>query len=96
MKHPELAFLNRELDVLHVMEVILKAETDLVQFLIYFRHCLFERRQVLIVLVLGCLVQRIRRADARYDVLSLGIDQPFSVEFILACRRVAGKSYAGG
>ena len=33
-------------------------------------------------------------ANARYHVLALGIEQVFSVEFLLACARVTGESHA--
>src|SRR2546421_2869003 len=32
-------------------------------------------------------------ANARYHVLALGIEQVFSIEFLLACARVTGESY---
>ena len=38
LKHPKLAVLDSELDVLHVTEVVLKVETDAVEFLVDLRH----------------------------------------------------------
>ena len=48
-----------------------------------------------ILLVLGIVIDRAGGADTRNDVLALGIDQPFAVEFIIAGSRVTGKSYTG-
>ena len=38
LQHPQLAFLDGELDVLHILEVLLEVETDVVQLLVHFRH----------------------------------------------------------
>ena len=49
LEHPELAFLNRELDVLHIVEVVLEMCADLVQFLVNLRHCGLEGLEVLVL-----------------------------------------------
>ena len=51
---------------------------------------------MLVLLVLGVVVQRVRRADAGHDILTLRVDQPFAVELVLAGGRVASEGHAGG
>ena len=96
LQHPQLAFLDGELDVLHVLEVLLEVETDVVQLLVHFRHGGLEGSEVLVLLALGGLVQGVRGADARDHVLALGVDQPFAVELVVTVGRVAGEGHAGG
>ena len=88
LEHPELAVLNSELDVLHVVEVLLKVKTDVVKFLVDLRHCLFERFEICVVRSLGGLVERVRGADAGNDVLALRVDKPLTVELIVTVCRV--------
>ena len=66
-----------------------------IEFLIYFRHCLLEGFEVGVVRVLCSLVERVRRADTCYDILALGVDEPFSVEPVVTVGRVAGESHSG-
>ena len=96
LQHPQLAFLDGELDVLHVLEVLLEVETDVVQLLVHFRHGGLEGGEVLVLLALGGLVQGVRGADTRDHVLALGVDQPFAVELVVTVGRVAGEGHAGG
>ena len=42
LEHPELAVLDRELDVLHVLEILLQVVLDLVELLVNHRHDLLE------------------------------------------------------
>ena len=92
LEHPEFAVLDGEFDVLHVLEVVFKMHADSIELLIYFRHGFLERFEMGVVWVLCRLVKRVRGADAGYDILSLGVDKPFTVEFIVAVCRVAGES----
>ena len=89
LEHPEMSLLDRELDVLHVVEVLLEVEADGIQLLVNLRHGLLEGIQVLVLLGLGGFVQRVRGADAGNDVLSLGIDKPLTVELVVSVGRVA-------
>ena len=42
LEHPEVTLLDGELDVLHIVEVLLKSDSDLVELLVNLRHCLFK------------------------------------------------------
>ena len=88
LEHPELAVLDCELDVLHIAEVLLKMEADAVKFGINFRHCSLKRLKVLVVRVLCRLVERVRGTDTCNHVLSLCVDEPLSVEFVVTVGRV--------
>ena len=107
LEHPELAVLDRELDVLHVLEVLLEVVLNLVQLLVDRGHHLLERGvfrgalRLRNVLRLGPALRAfdrdlLRGADAGHDVLSLRIDQVLSVEDVLARRGVARESHARG
>ena len=50
---------------------------------------------MLVLLVLGLFVERTGRADAGYHVFTLGVDQPFAVEIVLAGGRIAAERHAG-
>ena len=91
----ELALLDRELDVLHVRIMAFQPLADLDQLPVGVRHRLFHRRQVALALQARGLGQVLRRADARDDVLALGVDQVLPVEGVLAGRRVAGEGDPG-
>ena len=80
LQHPELAALDRELDVLHVAVVLLEPLVDRDELAIGLRHLALERRQVLRVRGAAGLVDRLRRADAGDDVLALGVLQVLAVE----------------
>ena len=88
LEHPEFTVLDSELDVLHVVEVFLEVETDIVKLLVNLRHCSLKRLEVLVVRVLGCLVERVRSTDTCYDILSLCVDEPLSVELVVTVCRV--------
>ncbi len=77
LQHPQLAFLHRELDVLHVAVVLFELVADIVELLVNGRH---------ILLKLGDLL---RRPDAGDHVLTLCVDQVFTVKCLFAGRRVA-------
>ena len=96
LQHEELAFFDGELDVLHVLVVLLEPLLDVEELLVELRHELFERGQMLALVVLGVLVDRRRRADAGHHVFALGVDQVFAVELVLAVAGVAGEGHAGG
>ena len=89
LEHPEMSFLDGELDVLHILEVLLKGEADAVKLLVDLRHCALEGLEVLVLLGLGGLVERVRGTDTCNDILTLRIDEPLSVELVVAVGRVA-------
>ena len=105
LEHPEFAVLNREFDVLHVLEVLLQVVLDFVQLLVNLGHHLFERGELRLALLLRNLLGHgpalrtldgdlLRGADAGYDVLALGVDQVFAVEEVLTRCGVAREGYA--
>ena len=75
LQHEEPLVLDRELEVLHVLVVLLQARRDVAQLLVGLRHHLFE------------LGDRLRRANAGDDVLALRVDQELAVELLGAGRR---------
>ena len=83
LEHEQLAVLDRELDVLHVLEMLLESGADLEQFRVALRHQLLQ------------LEDRLRRAHAGDDVFALRIDQELAVELVRAVGRVAGEGDAG-
>ena len=78
------------------MEMLLQMLADFVKFGIDLGHSLLERLEILVMFVLGGLVERVGGADTGHHVLSLGVDQPFSVELVVAGGGVAGERHAGG
>ncbi len=94
LQHVELALFDGELDILHILVMLLKDVADLCQLGIAVGEHIFHRRQVA-GLMLG-LVDRLRGADAGDDVLALGVDQVLAVEVVLAGGGVAGEGDAGG
>ena len=105
LEHPEFAVLNREFDVLHVLEVLLQVALNFVQLLVNRRHDLFERRVFRAALLLGDVLGHgpalrafdgdlLRGADAGHDVLALRVDQVLAVEEVFTRRGVAREGYA--
>src|SRR5207237_6672537 len=90
LQHEQPLVLDRELEVLHVLVMLLEARRDLAQLLVGLRHHLLE------------LADRLRRADPGDDVFALRVDQELAVELFLSRRRTAGegdarrRSAAGG
>ena len=86
LEHPELALLDGELEVHHVRIVVLEDLEDVVELL----AGLLETRGG------GELGDRRRVADARDDVLTLGVDEEVAVALVGAVGRVARERDAGG
>ena len=95
LQHPELAFLDGELNILHIVEMLLQLPADLVKLRIDLGHRLLEGLEILVMFVLGSLVERVGGADTCDHVLSLGVDQPFAVELVVSGGGVAGERHAG-
>ena len=83
LQHEQPLVLDRELEVLHVLVVLLEPRRDLAQLLVGLRQHLFE------------LADRLRRAHAGDDVLALRVDQELAVELLLAGAGIARKADAG-
>ena len=75
--------------------MLLETEADIVELLVNLRHCLLEGSEMCVLRALGCVVERVRGTDTCNHVLTLSIDEPFSVELVVAVCRVAGEGYAG-
>ena len=84
LQHVELLVLDGELDVLHVLVVLLELLADVEQLLVGLREHLAE------------LFDLLRRADAGDDVLALRVHQELAVEHVLAAGRIAREADAGG
>ena len=83
LEHEQLAFLDGELDVLHVLEVLLEDLADLEELVVALRHHVLQ------------LEHGLRGADAGDDVLALGVDEELAVELIHAVGGIAGEGDAG-
>ena len=83
LEHPQLALLDGELRVAHVLVVPLEAGEDRQQLVVDLRE------------VLGHVVEVLGVADAGHDVLALGVDQEVAVGLVLPGGRVAGEADAG-
>ncbi len=82
LEHVQLAVLNGELDVLHVLVVLLQLLADLQKLLVGRRQHLAERLDLL------------GRADAGHDVLALRVHEELAVKEVLAARRIAREANA--
>ena len=96
LEHPEVAFLNGELDILHIVEVGFQLGADGVELCVNLGHCLLEALEILVMLVLGGFVEGVRGADTCNHVFALGVDEPFSVELVVTGGRVTGECHTGG
>ena len=83
LEHPQLAVLDRELDVAEVPVVALQASRVLVELAPDLRHPLVEDRD------------RLRPVGAGDDVLALGVEHDVAVQDRFAGRRVAREQDAG-
>ncbi len=83
LEHEQLAFLDGELDVLHILEVLLEGRADLEELGVGLGHDVLE------------LEHGLGGAHACDDVFALGVDEEFAVELVGAVRGVAGERNAG-
>ena len=83
LQHEKLAVFDRELEVLHVLEVLLEGFLDFEQLTVSRREFLRHADH--------CF----RRAHAGHHVFALGVDQKFPVKDLRAAGRIAGESHAG-
>ncbi|OQB91751.1 MAG: hypothetical protein BWX83_00436 [Candidatus Cloacimonetes bacterium ADurb.Bin117] len=107
LQHPELAFLDGEFDVLHILGVVLKLLLGGEKLLIDPGHRLFQGGIFCGAFGFGnpgqfspalraYLRDLLRGADSRHHVFALGVDEVFAVEKVLAGGGVAGEGHAGG
>ncbi len=83
LQHPQLALLDGELDILHVVVVGLEVLADVGELLVDRGHLALE------------LADRQRGADAGHDVLALCVEEELAVDLLLAAGGVAGECDAG-
>ena len=83
LQNVEAIFLHRELEVLHVFEMLLEDVAHLQQTLVRGRHFFRE------------VGDRMRCAHARDHVFALRVDQIFAVENFFAASRIAREGDAG-
>ena len=83
LEHIELAVLDGELHILHIAVVLLEAAGNVNELVVNLRHGV------------GQCGDRLRGADACYDVLALCVHQELAVQLLLAGCRVTGKCNAG-
>ena len=83
LQHVDDAVLDGELEVLHVLEVLLERLADPLELVIRLGHLLLELRY------------RLRRPNTGDDVLALRVDQELAVELLRAVRRIARERHAG-
>ena len=96
LQHPELAALDRELDVLHFAVVLLETLLHAQQFLVGARKFALERGQVLGLRAAAALVNGLRRTRAGDHVLALRVLQVLAVEHAIAGGRIAREGDARG
>ena len=72
LQHVELAILDGELDVEHIVIVFFEDAADFAEFLVGLRHEFLHGLHVLVLLVLGVVVQWVRSADTSNDVFAHG------------------------
>ncbi len=77
LQHPELAFFNGKLHVLHIPIIIFELPGDGLKLFISLRHFILKLRQIL------------GHPDAGHNVLALGIDQVITLHLVIAGIAVA-------
>ena len=83
-----MTLLDGELDALHAPEMLLESQTYSGTYLVNIRHGCLKGLQILVLLCLGGLVQRVRGTDSGNHILTLRIDQPLSIELVVSGGRV--------
>ena len=83
LQHEELAILDGELHVLHILVVVLEAGSDLNELIVNLGHLLMQ------------LADGRRSTDTGNDILALSIDQVLAHQLLLAGSGVTGESNAG-
>ncbi len=100
LEHVELAVLDRELEVLHVAEVMLEGPGDSLELPVGVGHLRLERIVDLpgpYLLTVACRkTDRLRRADAGDNVFALGVGQPLAEELLLSGGRIPCERDARG
>ena len=83
LEHEQLAFLDREFDVLHVLEMFLERGANFHEFGVGFGHLVLQ------------LEDGLGGAHAGDDVFALSVEEKFAVEFVDSVGGIAGERDAG-
>ena len=94
LQHPECAFLDGELDVLHISVVMLECFAVLFKFLERARHDRLKRRFVAAALFSCRFRNGLRRANASDHVLALCVDEKFAIQPRISSRWIPGEGDA--
>ena len=84
LEHIEFLFLNGEFNIQHVTEMIFESVTDADEFFVDIGQNFLHGCKVFVLFVLCFIVQRVRCTGTGNHVFTLCIDQPFTVEFVIA------------
>jgi len=84
LEHVKLPFLDGKLKILNVAVMLFQPLDHRDKLLKNGRHFLFQ------------ILQRSGGPDSGHHILALGVDQVFTIEFLLSSGRVAGKADSGG
>ena len=83
LEHPEFVVLNGELDILHVLVVLLKAFSDICELCVDFRQFILHAQN------LGGI------ANTSHNIFALGVHKVLAKHDIFASLRIAGEGNAG-
>ena len=95
LQHPQFSVLNRELNILHIGEILLQMMLNIIQFVIYRRHNLLERGVLLGALLLRDVLRLgpttraldgnlLRGTNTCHNILTLSIYEVLTIEDIFA------------
>ena len=106
LEEPELALLDGELHILHIMIVVLQLVLNTIQLIVDLRHSLFHRRIFGHTLLLRdtCalspalrtdLSDLLRGTDTSHNVLTLCVHQILTIEEVLTIGSITAEAYTG-
>mmetsp|Transcript_34408 Transcript_34408/g.111967 ORF Transcript_34408/g.111967 Transcript_34408/m.111967 type:complete len:633 (-) Transcript_34408:787-2685(-) len=96
LQHVQLACLDSELNVLHVLEMLLEPPPHVQELLVDRWHGFFEGRELRVVDLTGGYSEVLRRADASDDVLTLRVQQELAIELVDPVRRIPREGHPCG
>ena len=83
LQHPEFPLFDGKLDILHIAKVLLKLLTNDEKFFVRLGK------------IFGHLGDGLRCANTRYNILTLGVDEILTVEYVFAGSRITSESNSG-
>ena len=96
LQHIKPTLLDGEFDILHIAIMLFKNHAGFSQLLEDFRHFFFHGQFFIAARHALFARQVARRSDAGDHVFALGIDQKFTIEHVLARRRIAREGHPRG